>query len=107
MAISQSRAEAIDLAMVARKCELNVLGHGHGAEGRRDLKGAADAEPPDLARRQSDDASIGKADFAVVGHYLPVDDVEAGRLAGAIGSDQRKEFTLADIEADIVDRLHA
>src|SRR3974390_3175148 len=105
--VVQGAAESKDFAMVAGKRQLHVLGHRHGAKGRRDLKRAADAEPPDLARRQPDDAMAGKADVPVVGSQLPVDDVEAGRLAGAVGADQRKELPFADIEADIGERAHA
>ena len=67
--------------------ELNVFDHGHGAESRRDLKGAADAEPPNLARLESDNAPLRKTDVAMVRQELSVDHVEAGRLAGTIGSD--------------------
>jgi len=43
----------------------------------------------------------------VVRQELSVDHIEAGRLAGTVGSDQRQEFALADVEADIVDGAHA
>src|SRR5271165_5015589 len=105
--VSQGATEANDLAMVAGERELHIFSDRHGAEGRRDLERAADAEPPDLARRQGNDAAAGKADIPVVGPHLSVDDVEAGRLTRAVGTDQREEFALADIEADIVERAHA
>jgi hypothetical protein len=37
----------------------------------------------------------------------PVDDVEHRRLAGAVGPDDRADLTLVNVEADILDRLHA
>jgi hypothetical protein len=36
-----------------------------------------------------------------------VDDVEHRRLAGAVGPDDRADLTLVNVEADILDRLHA
>ena len=46
-------------------------------------------------------------DLAGVGRELAVDDVEAGRLAGAVGPDQGEEFAAPDVEADLVDGAHA
>src|SRR5947199_143707 len=80
MAGRERRAEAEDLAVVAHQRHLYVLDHGHRTAGRRALKGAADAEPPNVARPQSDDAAIGEFDIAVIGRELPVDHVETGRF---------------------------
>src|SRR6266550_290951 len=38
---------------------------------------------------------------------MAVDDVEAGRLAGAVGSDQRHPFSRADGKRNVVQRLNA
>src|SRR5262249_12329345 len=76
-------------------------------EGRRHLKGAADAEPPNVARLQCDDAAIGEFDIAVIGRELPVDHVETGRFPRAVGADQRQELAFADVEADVLDVWHA
>src|SRR5262249_18961750 len=102
----ECRAEAEALAVVAHQRHLDVLGHGHRTEGRRHLKGAADAEPPNVARLASDDAAIGELDVAVIGRELPVDHVETGRFPRAIGADQRQELAFADVEADVLDRVH-
>src|SRR5262249_55541266 len=64
-------------------------------------------EPPNVAGLEADDAVVGESHLAAVGQKLAVDDVEAGRLAGAVGADQRQELALADVEADIGDRAHA
>ncbi len=103
----QCRAEAEDLAVVARQRHLDVLGHGHRTEGRRHLKGASDAEPPNVARLESDDAAIGEFDIAAIGRELPVDHVETGRFPRPVGADQRQELAFADVEADVLDRVHA
>src|SRR5262249_21423246 len=107
MAGRECRAEAEDLPVVAHQRHLDVLGHGHRTEGRRHLKGAADAEPPNVARLQSDDAAIGEFDIAVIGRELPVDHIKTGRFPRAIGADQRQKFAFADVEADVLDGVHA
>src|SRR5215475_9856776 len=107
MAGRECRAEAEDLPVVAHQRHLDVLGHGHRTEGHRHLKGASDAEPPNVARLKSDDAAIGKFDSAVIGRELPVDHVETGRFPRAVGADQRQEFAFADVEADVLDGVHA
>src|SRR5262249_32129628 len=54
-----------------------------------------------------DDAAAGQGDVAAIGHELPVDHVEAGRLAGAVGTDQRQELAVAQLKADVLDGVHA
>src|SRR5712691_1188429 len=107
MVVGEGAAEAKDFAVVAHERELDVLGHRQRAEGGGDLERAPDAEAPDIARRHAGDAAAGEDDVAAVGHELAVDHVEASRLAGAVGADQRQELAVADLEADAVDRAHA
>ena len=41
------------------------------------------------------------------GRYIETaDQIEDGRLAGAIGADQRKDFSALDIEADLINGQH-
>ena len=49
----------------------------------------------------------GERDGAGVRRELAVDEVEAGRLAGAVGSDQRDQLAGGDGERHVVDRAHA
>src|SRR5437660_1422034 len=107
MARRQRRAEPEDLPVMADQRHLDVLGMRHRAEGGCDLEGAADAEAPDVARLEADEAALGKFDVAVIRRDLPVDHVEAGRFARAIRADQRQKFALADIEADVLDGVQA
>src|SRR6218665_238512 len=48
-----------------------------------------------------------EGDGAVVGLELAVDHVEGGRLAGAVGADEREQFAGRQLEADAVHGLHA
>jgi hypothetical protein len=57
---------------------------------RGDLEGAPDAEPPDRARLAADRFLAEQRDPAAVRRVLPVEHVEAGALAGAVGADQRQ-----------------
>ena len=52
-------------------------------------------------------AEVIAAAIAGIGQELPVDHVEASRLAGAVGADQRQELAFAHVEADAVDGAHA
>src|SRR5262249_49419237 len=77
------------------------------AEGGGDLERAADAEAPDRARQQADDAAPREAHVTAVGRKLAVDHIEAGRLAGAIGPDERQELASSHREADLPHRMDA
>jgi hypothetical protein len=94
-------------ARVRDQGHLHVLDHGHRAEGRRHLEGAADTEPPDLARRQAGNVFALAQYLAAIGRQLAVDHVEAGRFSGAVRADHGEEFALADLEADIANGVHA
>src|SRR5262249_52909290 len=72
--------------------DLDILAHGHGRECRGDLKGAADAEPPDRARLQADGLLAEKMDRAPVRRDLSVEHVEAGAFSRAIRADQRQDL---------------
>ena len=69
-------------------------------EGRRDLEGAPDAEPPDLARLLAGGVLAEQADVAGIGPVLAVEHVEAGALARAVRTDQRQDFAGAQRERD-------
>ena len=86
---------------------LHVLAHGHRGEGRRDLEGPADAEAPDLPRLEAEDLAALQPDAAGVGGELAVEHVEAGRLARAVGADQREQLAARDAERDVAYGLHA
>src|SRR5262249_46528263 len=85
----------------------HVLGDRHRAERRRDLERAADAAPPDRARRQASDVLPFEQYLAGVRRNLSVDHVEAGRLAGAVRADQGQKFAFVHVEADAVDGVDA
>ena len=99
--------QPVDFAGIRNQRHLHVLGDRHRAECGRDLKGAADTEPPDRARRQPGNIPVLQQDFARIRRELAVDDVEARGLAGAVRADHGEELALADLEADVVDRTHA
>jgi hypothetical protein len=45
--------------------------------------------------------------LAVLGVIEPVDDVEHGALAGPVGTDDGADLLFPDVEADVLQRLHA
>ena len=70
--------------------------HRHAAERPRDLVRAADAEPAAAARPQPGDVVAVEADGAGVGRERAGEDVEQGRLAGAVGADDADRLAGAD-----------
>jgi hypothetical protein len=86
---------------------LDILSHGHGGEGLRDLKGPSDAEPPDAARRKAHHLVPAELDAAGVRAQLAAQAVEAGCLAGAVRSDQGEQLARVQPEAHILDRPDA
>src|SRR5947209_20541408 len=107
MARAQRLAEGKNFACVAGECELHVFQRRHRAERGRDLECAPHAKTPDLARRQTGDAAPGEKDFAAIQGELPVDHVEAGRLARAIGAYKREKLALLKVEAHVLDGVYA
>src|SRR5262249_44480969 len=95
--------EPIGLRSGGEECGLHVFDRRHRAERRRDLEGAAHTEPKNRTRRKAGDVTAGEADLAGIGPELPVDDVEAGRFAGAVRADQCQELAFLDREAHVVD----
>src|SRR5438094_3677678 len=107
MALAGRPPEAEHLARVRQQRELHVLAHGERAPDRGDLEGAPDALAPDLPRREAEDRFAAEQHLAGIGAELAVHHVEAGGLAGAVGTDEREELALAEREAHPVDRAHA
>ena len=102
------RAEqARQRAVVRQQRHLHVLDHGHGIERRGDLEGAADAEPIDLARAHAGDLDVAEFDAADIGLRLAVEHVEAGRLAGAVGADEREHLAFVETERHAAHGMHA
>src|SRR4249919_1956615 len=104
----RSRApEPIGLVPVRDQRHLHIFDDGHRAERGSDLKGPAYAEPPYSTRLKACDVAALEQNFTGIGRELPIDHVEAGRLARAVGPDHREKFARCDIKADIVDGMHA
>src|SRR5947209_3586482 len=102
------RAPGVERALGMRdQRHLHIFDHRHRMERRRDLEGAADAEPPNVARLLADDVFAVEQDFTGVGAELAVDDVEAGRFAGTVRAEQRKQLAAREIERHVVYRAHA
>ena len=99
--------EAEHAARVREQGELHVLAHGERGEGLGDLERATDAFAPDRLGLQADQLAAGEPHRAGVGSELAADHVEAGRLAGAVGPDQRQHLAGGEVEADVVDGANA
>src|SRR5690606_27082882 len=91
-------------AMMREQRHLDVLAHRHRTEGRGDLEGAPDTEPPDPSWRHADRIPAQNADGADIGRQLAHQHVEAGRLAGPVRPDQRDDLAGRHFQADVVDR---
>ena len=79
-----------------------VVQHGGMLKQLDVLEGARDTECGDLVRRLVGQFGAHVVDVARCRCVDAADQVEDGRLAGAIGADQGEHLTLFDIEADIV-----
>jgi hypothetical protein len=95
------RRNAVAAAQV--RAEGDVLEHGHRADHLDVLEGARDAAPRDLARRQRVDPLAEQDHLAARRRQHAGDEVEGGRLAGAVRADQAEDLARADLEADVVD----
>ncbi len=95
------------LPAIRHQRDLDVFAHRHGREGRGDLEGAADAEPPDLARLLAGGIAAEQIDAAGAGGGLAVQHIEAGAFAGAVGADQRQDFAGLQRERHVAHGVHA
>src|SRR5690606_12154866 len=73
---------------------------GEAAEDRRLLRQIADAEACPAIHRQIRDVVAVQADSAVVCRDQAGDDVEAGRLAGAVRPEEADDLTAIDRDSD-------
>jgi hypothetical protein len=106
--ISRQRSREVEQSVTVRgQRHLDVLAYGHGRECRGDLEGAPHTQPPDLARLQARGILPQHMHAACIGRGLAVEHVEAGRLARAVGADQRKDFTGLKRKRDAAHRMHA
>jgi len=71
------------------------------------LEGAGDAAARDLVWRQSEEVVAAEHDSAARGRVEAGDHVEHGRLARAVGADQREDLPIADLEAQLAQRGEA
>ncbi len=102
----QAVAVLVDLAPVALvqlQHRHDVLFDRHAAEDRRFLRQVADAEAGALVHRLAGDVLAVEQDGAVVGLDQAGDHVEAGRLAGAVGSQETHDLAARQLQADALD----
>src|SRR5580692_6028119 len=92
--------------MVRDERHLNILGNGHGAERRRDLKSAGNTTAADFAWWQLDQVEVVETHRAGIGRQLAVDDVETRRLAGAVRTDQRQKLAAGNGKTQIIHGTH-
>jgi len=87
--------------------EHEVVEHGHAPEQGDVLEGARDAELGEPARGQVGDVASLERDAAAVRMVEAADHVEDGRLAGAVGADDRQDLALLGLERHPRHGLHA
>src|SRR5277367_689201 len=68
------------------------------------LKGPSESEGGDSLGAHSLDRPAVEPDRAGVGAIESADEVEGGRLAGAVGADHADEFALVDMKIEALDR---
>src|SRR5574343_1176638 len=85
----------------------DVVDHAHALEEREVLEGARHAHLGDLTRVHVREGLATEGDLAFLGRVDAVDAVEHRALAGAVGADDGADLVLADVEADVGQRLDA
>ena len=88
--LRRRRPQIEELSAMGDQRDLDVLAHGHGGKRGRDLEGASDAQPPDLARRTARGVLAEQRNPAAVRDPLTVEHIEAGAFACTVWTDQRE-----------------
>jgi hypothetical protein len=100
---SQRVAEKV-AARLAVQAGHHVLQHGQRGKQGEVLERAAHPELGDAVRRTRQDRAAGEQHVAPVGRVETRQAVEQRRLAGAVGTDERHDLALGDVEPDTVKR---
>src|SRR5215469_9667993 len=89
-----------DIATVQQSADDDVVLHAQGRKRAHNLEGTADAAPANRIRSQAADGLAGKTDQALIWRDRAGDHVEQRGLAGAVGTDDRKQLPRGNVEAD-------
>src|SRR5689334_12964924 len=92
------------LVAAGHSAELQILLDRDAQERAAPLRYMRDAEPHNVLGRPAGDRFAAKADFAIRSHHA-AQRAQYGRLARTIGAKKRADMTLANVEADAVERL--
>src|SRR5580658_3792850 len=84
--------------------DLDVVQHAHVREDAGDLEAAHHPHPRDRGRVELGDLGTVEAHAAAGRRREAREDVEQGRLPGAVGADDRMDRPLGDVERDAVQR---
>src|SRR5206468_5991794 len=87
--------------------EHEVVDHVHEWEELDVLEDARDPEASDLVRPQPSEITFAEAHVAGARPVDPVQAVEEGGLPGTVGTDDREQLALADVERHVVQRDEA
>jgi hypothetical protein len=79
----------------------DVVERGELTEHLGVLERTGDTAPGDLVRRQREQVFTVERDPARQRTVESGDQVEHGRLAGAVGADQREDLSIADLDAEL------
>ena len=90
-----------------REMQEELRGIGSAGKGLDDLEGSADAGNADLVGSLALYFISVKKNFSLIGTEHTRDHIEAGGLAGAVGTDQRCDGACADFEGRLRDGLQA
>ena len=103
--VGQELPERVAVAERPEHAAAQVLEHREPAEDVGDLEAARQAEPVDLVRLQAVDALAVEQDLAAGRAEAAADEVEQGRLAGAVRADDRDALARRDREVGAADDL--
>ena len=116
LSVSRGQFEGLDAPFVAgplaqaaaiRRTHQHVLEDAHVGERLGDLERAPNAVTAPILPRQMRDVAALEDDSTVVGPIDAADQVEQGRLAGAVRPDDAQRFAVVQLHAQVVDDLHA
>ena len=102
------RPRAVTAAVERRQSrKQDVLQHRHVAEHLRGLKGPGDTPRGDLVRAQAVDPLAAQLDLSGIGAIQAREQVDGGRLARAVGTDEAADLSRTDRERKPVHRDQA
>jgi hypothetical protein len=95
-----TRAGLGRVRVAGERADQHVVQHGEARERPHDLERPRQTESADRVRLEAEHRAAAEADLAGIGREEPGEEIERGRLAGAVRADETDHLAFGDVEVE-------